>query len=100
MNRVFNTASFEKLKDKPDENETVHWSYISCLHAQLHGLKEGYNMMSDKDKELTLLDFYLINSEGNFSDLKTFMKINHMSILCPNWASSTWRHRGKGSGGK
>ncbi len=80
LKRVINEEAFEKLKNTSTENETLHWSYIACLHSQLNGLTEGYNLVADKNKKLTLLDFYLINSEGNFGDLKAFMKINDMKI--------------------
>ena len=60
-----------------DEEEILHWSYITCLNAQINGLYKGYNSMADPDKQLDLWDFYFINSEGNFGDLKIFMEISN-----------------------
>lgn len=74
----------EKVKpenlNKLPPHEFQQWSYITCLNAQLDGLHTGYNIAADEDKQLELLDFYFINSEGNFMDLKTFMKINKMKV--------------------
>jgi hypothetical protein len=67
-------------KGESKQDQFTHWSYITCMHAQLNGLYQGYNTIADKDKKLDILDFYFINSEGNFGDLKTFMKINKMKI--------------------
>jgi hypothetical protein len=77
---AINTEAFEKLKDLENENETQHWAYITCLNAQIDGLHKGYNTMADEHKQLTVPDFYFINSEGNFNDLKTFLEINKMDI--------------------
>jgi hypothetical protein len=80
LKMVINTEAFQKLKDLDSENQTQHWAYITCLHSQIEGLHEGYNSIADPDKQLTLSDFYFINSEGNFNDLKTFLEINKMDI--------------------
>lgn len=80
LKSAINTEAFEKLKDLDSENETQHWAYITCLNAQINGLHKGYNTIADQDKQLTLPDFYFINSEGNFNDLKTFLEINKMDI--------------------
>jgi len=55
-------------------------AYIACLHAQINGLAQGYNSQAEPENKLTLLDFYFINSEGNFGDLKTYMKVNNMKF--------------------
>jgi len=62
------------------DEDFLHWSYITCLNAQINGLHIGYNIMADKDKSLDLYDFYFINSEGNFGDLKVFMEISQMKF--------------------
>jgi hypothetical protein len=59
-------------------DEVLKWSYLSCFHAQISGLHVGYNSVADH--KMDLLDFYFLNSEGNFEDLKTFMNINKMDI--------------------
>jgi hypothetical protein len=78
LRKHISEEAFEKLKDNPNENTVQHWSYITCFNAQINGLYTGYNKIADEDKKLTLSDFYFINSEGNFGDLKTFFRINDM----------------------
>lgn len=80
LRKSINTEAFEKLKDSANENQTQQWAYIACLQAQLEGLHQGYNSVVDNEKKLSILDFYFINSEGNFGDLKMFMKINKLKI--------------------
>jgi hypothetical protein len=70
--------NFSKLN--LDDNGFKRLAYIACLHAQINGLYQGYNSQAKPDKKLTLLDFYFINSEGNFWDLKTYMKVNNMKF--------------------
>lgn len=62
------------------QQEFRKWTYTTCLHAQIEGLHAGYNTIADEKEKLDLLDFYFINSEGNFDDLKYFMQINNMNI--------------------
>jgi hypothetical protein len=62
------------------DDDFLHWSYITCLNAQINGLHTGYNMIADIDKALDLYDFYFINSEGNFGDLKVYMEISEMKF--------------------
>jgi hypothetical protein len=70
-----------KAEGSKDEHDSFnHWSYITCLHAQINGLHQGYNIMADSGQKLDLLDFYFINSEGNYGDLKSYMNINKMDI--------------------
>jgi hypothetical protein len=69
--------NFDKLK----ENEFRNLAYISCLHAQINGLHKGYNSEIDNnDHKLDLYDFYFINSEGNFGDIKNYMRVNNMKF--------------------
>lgn len=63
-----------------DDSEFKQLAYITCLLAQINGLYQGYNSQADSDKKLDLLDFYFINSEGNFGDLKAYMKVNNMKF--------------------
>jgi hypothetical protein len=65
-------------KDGLSQTEILRLSYISCLHAQIVGLHAGFSKNSDTPRDL--LDFYFLNSEGNFGDLKSFMAINKMDI--------------------
>jgi hypothetical protein len=77
----FQNLRKSKLDDTSDslKSEFTQWSYLTCLHAQINGLHQGYNQITS-NKQLDLLDFYFINSEGNYGDLKTFMQINKMDI--------------------
>ena len=63
INKIMSSTFFENL----DSYELKKWSYITCLTAQLEGLFMGYNSIS-KNK-LSIIDFILINSEGNYGDL-------------------------------
>ena len=68
--------NFNNLK----ENEFRNLAYISCLHAQINGLHKGYNSEIDDEHKLDLYDFYFINSEGNYGDLKSYMRVNNMKF--------------------
>jgi hypothetical protein len=70
----------ENLNKITEENDFKVWTYITCLNAQINGLFKGYNLIADTGKKLDLYDFYFINSEGNFGDLKTFMQVSHMDV--------------------
>lgn len=74
--RIKDAENFHKLS----ESEIKDLAYISCLHAQINGLYEGYNSQAENDEKLSLYDFYFINSEGNFGDLKSFMRVNNVKF--------------------
>jgi len=72
LSSKLNISYFKTL----NENDYKKWLHFFCIKSQLEGLHAGYSSMIDvgsKDeqmKKLSLLDFYFINSEGNFSDIK------------------------------
>jgi hypothetical protein len=63
-----------------NDSEFKQLAYIACLLAQINGLYQGYNSQAEANKKLDLMDFYFINSEGNFGDLKDYMKVNKMKF--------------------
>jgi len=83
---VININLRERIQKENYQNKNLNDSefnqlaYIACLLAQINGLYQGYNSQAEPDKKLDLLDFYFINSEGNFGDLKSYMKVNNMKF--------------------
>lgn len=83
---IINNNLRDRIKKENFQNQNLNDSefrqlaYIACLLAQINGLYHGYNSQAEGDKKLNLLDFYFINSEGNFGDLKAYMKVNNMKF--------------------
>ena len=59
-------------------------SYLSCLHAQINGLYQGYSLISPSNMKLDLYDLYLLNSEGYFSGLQAYLKVNNIQFKSTN----------------
>jgi hypothetical protein len=74
--------NIESIKASLSDYEFLRWSYIACLHAQINGLHIGFNNNSSTSRDL--FDFYFLNSEGNFGDLKSFMAVSKMDIKDPS----------------
>lgn len=74
--RIKNKNNYKNLSD----SEFTDLTYLACLNAQINGLHQGYNSQAEEDKKLDLYDFYFINSEGNFGDLKSYMKVNKLQF--------------------
>ena len=59
-------------------------AYLSCIHAQINGLHQGYSLKAPSDKKLDLADLYLLNSEGYYSGIQNFLKVKGATFQSPN----------------
>lgn len=68
--------------EKKTQQEKEQWNYYFCILMQLDGLVNGYNSniednnIQNLKKKLSLLDFLLINSEGNYGDIKSVIEMS------------------------
>lgn len=80
LEKIYNSL-IERISKNDSETEILNEkkALIFCMVSQLEGLFKGYNQAiwntdySDEKKSnlsMTIIDFLLLNSEGNFSDLK------------------------------
>lgn len=78
VSKLSSPEYFESIKD--NEKELKKWTYISCITSQFEGLYNGYSrslndnkLLTDQEKKkmaITIIDLLLVNSEGNYGDLK------------------------------
>lgn len=83
-NRIKN-FDLDDFSFETSTNSIKKWAYQACILAQLEGIKAGYNSISDK--KLTIADFYFINAEGNFGDMKEYLKVNKLKDFGKNYNS-------------
>lgn len=68
-----------------DPKERAMWNYYLCFISQLDGLYAGYNSNYEEDtleniiKRMTIVDFLILNSSGNFGDIKSIIDISDTS---------------------
>lgn len=75
----------DEISKITDTKERARWNYYLCIISQLDGLYAGYNSNYEADtpdnisKRLTIVDFLILNSSGNFGDIKSIIDISDSS---------------------
>lgn len=78
LEKIYNSL-IDRINHNDSEEISEKKALIFCMISQLEGLYKGYNQaltnlnLSDEEKSkksMTIIDFLLLNSEGNFGDLK------------------------------
>ena len=64
------TTSLEKRKDD------TYWDQVYNLYKQFQGMVDGYNPKVDKEKQLSYVEFQMMNSYGDYGDIETKNKTN------------------------
>ena len=59
-------------------------AFLSCVHAQINGLYQGYSLKAKDEQKLDLYDLYLLNSEGYFSGLQNYLRANKANFQSTN----------------
>jgi ATP-dependent helicase/DNAse subunit B len=71
MSKLLTYEFFKKL----NKSELKKYALAACIKAQLEGITIGYNKIANA--KLSIEDFYYMNSQGNFNDLRRFLKMRN-----------------------
>lgn len=63
-----------------DQKSLKQWAHLACIKAQLEGMTEGYNKQAKKEEKLSIEEFYLMNSQGNYNDLIRYMEADNLEF--------------------
>lgn len=56
--------------------EKLYWAHIQLAMAQLEGILEGYNLVTDENDKMTMLELLFINADGEIMELANAMNEN------------------------
>lgn len=71
----FIRMNLDDLKNK-EGFEKIQWAHIQLAMAQLEGILEGYNLVSDEKDKMTMLELLFINADGEIMELANAMNEN------------------------
>jgi hypothetical protein len=71
MGKLLTYEFFKKL----NKSELKKYALAACIKAQLEGITIGYNKIAIV--KLSIEDFYYMNTQGNFGDIKRFLKMRN-----------------------
>lgn len=74
MNKKLTLDFFKNL----NQFELKKYGLAACIKAQLEGLTIGYNKIAKV--KLSIEDFYYMNTQGNFNDLKRFLRMRDTNV--------------------
>ncbi|KAK8814155.1 hypothetical protein WA158_008017 [Blastocystis sp. Blastoise] len=81
-NKAVPTALYQFLQDQMDwmekmiqnhnSTEDLYWENVRLVLVQLKGMQTGYNSLMDEEHQVSLIDLYMHNSDG---DMETLLDI-------------------------
>ncbi|MCQ2817463.1 MAG: hypothetical protein MJ252_09380, partial [archaeon] len=76
INSTLNDTDLNKFNSEDINNDPKTIAYLSCLHAQIYGLYKGYEAQAPQDMKLDVHDLYLLNTEGYYSGLVSYLSVS------------------------
>lgn len=64
-----------QINENPND---TYWQHISLILTQLQGVMDGYNAYANASQQLTLMDFMLINMDGDMADVMAALNASFM----------------------
>jgi len=56
--------------------DKIYWAHIQLAMAQLEGILDGYNLVTDESDKMTMLELLFINADGEIMELANAMNEN------------------------
>lgn len=67
-----------KTSTDPDD---IYWFHVGLTLRQLDGITQGYNDHVPSDQQLSILDFWLMNNDGDILDIERAVGVDGVSLI-------------------